>query len=141
VSYRNLEVWKLARELSIEVHRMTLSELPKFEMFEEGCQIRRSAKSIRSNIVEGYGRRRYPAEYIKHLTYAIGSCDETTDHLETLSETGSLKNTRLFQTMSERLQTLGKKLNLFIQSIERAHLQSAPPARARARVAKPAADQ
>lgn len=113
---------------------MTLTALPKFEMFETGSQIRRSAKSIRANIVEGYGRRRYPAEYIKHLTYAQGSCDETTDHLETLHETESLKDAGLFERISARLQTLGKKLNLFIQSIERAHLQktAAPQSRTRA---------
>jgi four helix bundle protein len=136
VSYRNLEVWELARELSLEVHRMTLTALPKFEMFETGSQIRRSAKSIRANIVEGYGRRRYPAEYIKHLTYAQGSCDETTDHLETLHETGSLQDTSLFNMISTKLQTLGKKLNLFIQSIERAHLQKTATPQSRTRVAK-----
>jgi four helix bundle protein len=58
-SYRDLEIWKMARELIVVVHKMTLEKLPKFEMYEEGSQIRRSAKSISSNIVEGYGRRRY----------------------------------------------------------------------------------
>jgi len=127
MSYRNLEVWQLAREVSIAVHQMTLAALPKFEMYEEGSQIRRSAKSIRSNIVEGYGRRRYPAEYIKHLTYAQGSCDETIDHLETLHETGSPKDAKLFSGIAATLQTLGKKRNLFIQSIERAHLRNTQP--------------
>ena len=58
MSYRDLEIWKLAREIAIAVHRMTLQNLPKFEMYEEASQIRRSAKSISANIVEGYGRRR-----------------------------------------------------------------------------------
>src|ERR1700720_4083624 len=40
---------------------MTMRDLPKFEIYEEGSRIRRSVKSIRSNIVEGYGRRRYLA--------------------------------------------------------------------------------
>jgi four helix bundle protein len=119
MSYRNLEIWKLARDVSIETHRMTLALLPKFELYESGSQIRRASKSIRANIVEGYGRRRYKAEYLKHLTYAQASCDETTDHLETLSETGSLTETTVFDSISSKLQTLGKKLNLFIQTIER----------------------
>src|SRR6266478_8828190 len=89
MNYRNLEVWQLARELVIAIHGMTLTKLPKFEMFEEGSQIRRSIKSVKSNIVEGYGRRRYKQEFIKHLVYAHASCDETTDHLETLWKTGS----------------------------------------------------
>ena len=36
MSYRNLEVWQCARQLVIDIHKMTLNELPKFEMYEEG---------------------------------------------------------------------------------------------------------
>jgi len=121
MSYRNLDIWKLARELTIDIHEMTLRELPKFEMFEEGAQIRRSVKSVRSNIVEGYGRRRYKQDYIKFLTYAHASCDETIDHLETIFETGSLTNRQLFQDLLGRLNRLGGKLNRFIQSVEAKH--------------------
>ena len=39
MSYRDLEIWKLARQVAIAVHRMTLQNLPKFEMYEEGSQI------------------------------------------------------------------------------------------------------
>lgn len=119
MSYRKLEIWERAKEVSIVIHKMTLTELPKFEMYEEGSQIRRSSKSIRSNIVEGYGRRRYVMEYIRFLTFSIASNDETTDHLETLYETGSLKNKTLYEGLPELLEILGKKLNLFIQAVER----------------------
>lgn len=119
MSYKNLEIWKRAREVSIAIHKMTLTELPKFEMYEEGSQIRRSSKSIRSNIVEGYGRRRYVMEYIRFLTFSISSNDESIDHLETLFETGSLKNKIVYDDIHEKLEILGKKLNLFIQAIER----------------------
>ena len=119
--YRDLEVWKLARELAIKVHRMTLMELPKFEMFEEGSQIRRSAKSIRHNIVEGYGRRQYKAEFLKFLSYAHGSCDETHDSLDGLWDTESLKNQELYDELSARVETLGRKLYSFMESVERNH--------------------
>jgi hypothetical protein len=46
VSYKNLEIWRLARELVIDIHMMSIDNLPKFEMFEEGGQIRRSIKSV-----------------------------------------------------------------------------------------------
>ena len=121
MSYRKLEIWSLARELTIEIHKMTLSELPKFEMYEEGSQIRRSVKSVRSNIVEGYGRQRYKQDYIRFLTYALASCDETTDHLETLFETKSLTDGEVYSSLHVKLQTLGKKLNLFLQSVEMRH--------------------
>ena len=58
MSYKNLEIWQLARDAVIEIHKMSLG-LPKFELFEEGQQIRRSIKSVKSTIVEGYGRRKY----------------------------------------------------------------------------------
>ena len=121
MSYKKLTIWQEAREIVQDIHKMTLKKLPKFELYEEGSQIRRSIKSVKSNIVEGYGRRRYKLEYIRFLTYAIASCDETTDHLETLFETGSLKDETLYQDLHKRLQTLGKKINKFIQSIEKDH--------------------
>ena len=119
MSYRKLTIWQLACQLVIDIHKMTLTKLPEFELYEEGGQIRRSIKSVKSNIVEGYGRRRYQAEFIRFLTYSLASCDETTDHLETLFETGSLQDKLLYNDIHERLQTLGKKINLFIQSVER----------------------
>lgn len=121
MSYRDLQVWQLARELTIAVHKMTLQKLPKFEMYEEGAQTRRSMKSVKSNIVEGYGRRRYKQDYIRFLTYAHVSCDETIDHLETLFETGSLDDEPLYDTLHEQLCVLGRKLNRFIQGVEREH--------------------
>ena len=66
MSYKNLEIWQLAKVVTIEVHKMTISLLPKYEMYEEGAQIRRSIKSVRSNIVEGYGRRRFKNDFIKY---------------------------------------------------------------------------
>ncbi len=121
MSYKNLEIWRLARNLAIDIHKMTLYQLPKFEMYEEGQQNRKSSKSVRSTIVEGYGRRRYKQEFIKFLVYAIGSNDETIDHLDTLWGTESLTDERLFHELCERLDKLGRKLNLFIKSVEKGH--------------------
>ena len=121
MSYRKLEIWQKARELVIDIHKMTLSKLPQFELYEEGSQIRRSIKSTRSTIVEGYGRRRYKLDYVRFLTYSLASCDETTDHLETLYETESLKDEVLYNDLHERLQILGKKINRFIRSVGAEH--------------------
>ena len=119
MSYKKLEIWSLARELVIDIHKMTLNDLPAFEKFEEGGQIRRSIKSVKSNIVEGYGRKRYTADYIKFLTYALASNDETIDHLETLYETESLKDFEFYNNVHEKLNLLGKKINLFRQAIQK----------------------
>ena len=121
MSYRNLEIWELASELVVDIHEMTLA-LPAFEMFEEGRQIRKSIKSVKSTIVEGYGRRRYKADYIKFLIYAHASNDETIDHLETLFATKSLTDAEIFAFINERLDKLGRKINKFILSVENDHI-------------------
>lgn len=121
MSYKNLDIWKLARELTIDIHRMTIQKLPKFEAWEEASQIRRSIKSVKSTIVEGYGTRRYKQEFIRYLVYAAASCDETRDHLETLFETGSLTDNHLYENVHSRLDVLGRKLHLFTKSVEKDH--------------------
>jgi four helix bundle protein len=100
---------------------MTLS-LPKFEMYEEGSQIRRSSKSVKSTIVEGYGRRNYKSDYVKYLTYALASNDETIDHLETLFETESLTDKILYESLHMKIETLGKKINRFLQAVQNEHV-------------------
>jgi len=107
--YEDTEIYQLAKRLAVEVHRMTLEELPKFEMYEEGSQIRRSSKSIVANFVEGYGMRRYRGDLIRYLTYALASCDETKAHLELLHETGSLATER-FEYFYNQYRKLGAML-------------------------------
>ena len=124
MSYKSLEIWKEAREIVIEIHHMSLEELPKFELFEVGSQIRRSSKSIKANIVEGYGRRQFKGEFLKFLVYASSSVDETIDHLETLFETGSLANENCYQNLHTRLPTLGKMIRGFIRSVKTYHQPS-----------------
>ena len=51
-------------------------------MYETGSQLRRASKSISANIVEGYGRRRYKAEYIRYLIFAHSSNNEAIEWLE-----------------------------------------------------------
>src|SRR5437588_1870291 len=122
MNYRNLEVWKLAREIVVIVHEITLRKLPKFEMFEEGSQIRRAIKSVKSNIVEGYGRRRYKQDFIRYIDYALASCDETAHHLDTHTATKSLTDSQTIEKLNAKIDQLGRKLNLFLQSIERGHM-------------------
>jgi len=88
--YEGTAVYQLAKRLAVEIHRMTLEELPKFEMYEEGSRIRHSAKSVVANFVEGCGMKRYKGDLVRCLTYSRSSYDETKAHLEMLHETGSL---------------------------------------------------
>ena len=119
-SYRDLDIYKKAHKLAVEIHEMSL-KLPKFELYEEGSQIRRSSKSIKSNIVEGFGRRRYKQEFIKFLTYSLASCDETRDHLDNLYETKSLRDKIRYEYFCEEYDHLGKMMSNFIKSVNSSH--------------------
>jgi four helix bundle protein len=120
MNYKDLKIWKLANEVSLEIHKMTLS-LPDFEKYEIGSQIRRSSKSVKTNIVEGYGRKNYKADLLKFLRYALASNDETLDHLDVLFLTQSLKDEVLFIALKNKIITLGKMLLNFIKSVLKNH--------------------
>ncbi len=122
MSYKELKIWQMARGLTVDVHRMTMCALPIHELYEEGQQIRRAIKSTRSNIVEGYGRRRYKTEFIRYLVMAHASCDEAKDHLEILQQTGSLPDQSMFDDLSLRIEELSKAICGFISSVEEQHL-------------------
>jgi len=115
--YKDLVVYQKAHELGVAIHRFSL-KLPKFELYETGSQLRRASKSISANIVEGYGRRRYRADYVKFLVYSQSSCDETNEWLTYIAD--------LYEDLAEEAQTLlgeidglGRQINVFIQSVEK----------------------
>jgi four helix bundle protein len=110
----------LAREIVVEVHEMSL-KLPKFEMYEEGGQIRRSSKTTKATIVEGYGRRRYKQDWIKFIVYSNSSNDETMDHLENLWDTKSLTDELVFTNLKNKIERFGKMLNNFLKTVEESH--------------------
>lgn len=84
-SYKDLEVFSLGLELFYKSHSYSL-KLPKYEMYELGSQLRRSSDSVPTNIVEGYGRKKYKADFVKFLTYSYASCLETVFHIEKIAK-------------------------------------------------------
>ena len=116
-SYRDLEIYIESKRLGIEIHIITLT-LPKFELYETGSQIRRSSKSVTAMIVEGFARRRYKADFVKYLIFAIAECDETLVHLDYLYETQSWKDPKRYEELRERFVYLSKRINNFTQWVE-----------------------
>lgn len=115
-SYQDLDIYKISLALFYEVHPASLL-LPKYEMYELGSQIRRSSDSVNSNIVEGYGRNRYKADFIKFLVYSHSSCLETKGHL--------IKINRLYKDLIPEIDrfitdydNLGAKIFNFIKYVE-----------------------
>jgi four helix bundle protein len=113
-SYRDLDIYNDSKKLAIEVHKMNLI-LPKFELYEEGSQIRRSSKSVTAMIVEGYERKRYKANFIKYLVYSQAECDETIVHLDFLFETGSMTDKSKYDDLRMKYDLLSKRINKFLQ--------------------------
>lgn len=115
-SYRQLEIYQKSLELFYKTHRLSLS-LPKYELYELGSQIRRSSDSINSNIVEGYGRKRYKADFIKFLVYAHSSCDETKNHFEKISVLYP-DLVQAFPDLKQEYDQLGAKIFKFMKYVE-----------------------
>lgn len=75
-TYKDLEVYRLSYELAMEVFWLT-QRFPKEETFRLVSQIRDSSRSVPGNVAEGWAKRRYENVFKRHLTDAVGSCDET----------------------------------------------------------------
>ena len=118
---KDLEIYQMAHKLAVDVHKMSLG-LPKFEMYEQGSQIRRSSKAIAASIIEGFGRRRYKNDFINFLVFAGASNDETKEHLDMLFETGSLRDQDRYDVFILRYENLGRKIYNFLKSVESGHL-------------------
>jgi four helix bundle protein len=74
--FEDLEVFRRAYKLSLEVHRASLV-FPSVEQRALADQIRRASKSICANLAEGWSRQGFaPADFRRFLAMAIGSADE-----------------------------------------------------------------
>ena len=124
--YRDLEVYNLAHRLGVDMHEFSL-KMPKYELYEIGSQLRRASKSISANIVEGYGRKRYKAEFSKFLTYSLASCDETAEWIRYVKDCHPDLSEQA-KIMLIAVDELGRKLNNFLKAIEASHLSSKTPA-------------
>lgn len=114
-SYKDLDVYIIAFDLAKKVHEVSL-KLPKYELYEQGSQVRRSSKSIKDNIVEGYGRRKYKADFIKFLIYAHASLLECLSQLEMIDELYEQKEVKMLVSDYDKL---GGKLYNFIKYVEK----------------------
>lgn len=115
-SHRGLDIYKEALTLFLDVHQLS-RQLPKFELYELGSQMRRAADSTINNIVEGYGRRKYKAEFIRFLTFSHGSNLELTCHLEKAVLLYPDLQTA-FNKLLDSSDQLSRKLYRFIEYVE-----------------------
>lgn len=80
-SFRDLNVYKLARESALRVFDLT-KQFPKEERFSLTDQIRRSSRAVGAIIAEAWARRSYKAAFINKLNEALGEALETQSWLD-----------------------------------------------------------
>jgi len=80
-SHRDLEVYQKGFDAAMAVFEMSKS-FPAEERYSLTDQIRRSSRSICSNIAEAWRKRRYEAAFVSKLSDAEGEAAETQVWLE-----------------------------------------------------------
>lgn len=77
--FEDLEIWKLARQLSTEIFELTQTG-SLFKDFSLKDQMNRSSGSVMDNIAEGFGRNSR-LEFIQFLSISSGSATELLSQL------------------------------------------------------------
>lgn len=111
-SFRELEVYKLAQQLSREIFEIS-QRFPKEEMYSFTDQIRRSSRSIGAQIAEAWAKRKYEKHFVSKLTDADGEQLETQHWIET-GLYCSYISMELAKKLLEQCASVGKMLNSMI---------------------------
>ncbi|MFC2106162.1 four helix bundle protein [Candidatus Bipolaricaulota bacterium] len=114
-SFTQLDVWRKAHGLVIEIYQVT-ADFPNTERFRLTDQLCRSASSIPANIAEGKGRNTRK-EYIQSLYTSRGSLEETKYHLILSRDLGYLSS-ECFDKLIEGYNEVGRMLNGLINSLK-----------------------
>ena len=80
-SFKDLIVYQKAFKLAMEIFEITKS-FPKEEKYSLTDQIRRSSRSVTSNIAESWAKRRYRKAFTNKLTDSLGEEYETEGWLD-----------------------------------------------------------
>lgn len=107
----------MAYRLAMEIFHLTQS-FPKEETYSLTDQIRRSSRSVCSNIAEAYRKRRYPKHFTSKITDADGEASETMVFLDFAPDCGYI-GAELHQSLSERYGEVGKMLGSMAEHPER----------------------
>lgn len=107
-SFRDLEVYRLAREVSKEIYILSKG-FPQEERYSLTDQVRRSSRSVGAQIAEAWGKRRYELHFISKLTDADSEQLEAQHWLEISFECEYLSE-KISQTLVQKCESIGKML-------------------------------
>jgi four helix bundle protein len=115
-SFRDLEVYKLSRQLSREIFDIT-KKFPKEEMYSLTDQIRRSSRSVGAQIAEAWAKRKYEKHFISKLTDADGEQQETQHWIETTTDCLYISK-ETADDLLNKCSSVGKMLNAMISKAD-----------------------
>ena len=101
-SVRDLEVYKVAFETAMEIFEIS-KKFPKEEKYSLTDQMRRSSRSVCTNLAEGWRKRRYKAVFINKLSDASQEAAETQTWLEFALRCGYIDN-ESFKKLNEKYE-------------------------------------
>ncbi len=91
-SHRELEVYRLAFETAMRIFQLTKT-FPQEERYSLTDQIRRSSRSVCTNVAEAWRKRRYEGAFLLKLSDAEAEAAETQTWLEFATKCGYLEST------------------------------------------------
>lgn len=98
----DLEVYKVAFETAMEIFEIS-KKFPKEEKYSLTDQVRRSSRSVCTNLAEGWRKRRYKAVFINKLSDASQEASETQTWLEFALRCGYIDN-ESFKKLNEKYE-------------------------------------
>ena len=114
-NYRDLQVWKKAHDLTLELYRVS-QRFPREEIYGITGQLRRATVSIGASLAEGCGRRT-STELARFVRIALGSASELDYHLLLSRDLGFMSSDD-FTSSTAKLTEVRKMLTSFLQSVE-----------------------
>ena len=116
--FEDLEVWKKARQLKMEI-ALLVKGFPSEERFRLSDQLIRSSRSVCTQIAEGHGRQTFP-DRIRFCIIARGSLSETLNHLIDSFDEKYITEEQLTD-FRNKVTGVEKLLNGYISYLERKH--------------------
>ena len=113
MAYRDLEVYKRAYQLALEIHKLSFT----LKIRDLSDQIRRASRSIPSNIAEAYGRDKSVNDIVNGLRTALGSNDEMLFNIEFMKDTELITQNQ-YQKLYDEYTICGKQLHKLIEAVK-----------------------
>lgn len=112
--FQDLLAYKKSFGLAMKIFEVSKS-FPKEETYSLTDQIRRSSRSVSSNISEAYRKRRYPKNFISKLTDSDAENSETQTWLE-FALACKYINRQTFDDFLSDSEEVGKLINYMINN-------------------------